>query len=102
MRVRLNPRAESQLAELPAVAARRVVDALRILAAVPRSGRRYPDDSELAGLLYKLVVIRARRWTYRITYEIRSDEVVIFYLYPSWYPATHPDLASEPSDSDET
>jgi hypothetical protein len=47
-------------------------------------------------------VIRARRWTYRITYEIRSDEVVVFYLYPSWDPATHPDLASEPPDSDET
>ena len=40
-------------------------------------------------------MVRARRWTYRITYEIRASEVVIFYVYPSWYPATHPDLARE-------
>jgi hypothetical protein len=51
-------------------------------------------------LRYKNVVVRSRRWAYRSTYEIREDELVVFYLYPSWYPSTHPDLASLPRDPD--
>ena len=94
MKLRLNPRAERQLVALPAPAAPKVVEALRILESVPNSGRRYPDDSEFRGLHYKIVVVRARRWSYRITYEILRNEVVVFYLYPSWYPSTHTDLAS--------
>jgi mRNA-degrading endonuclease RelE of RelBE toxin-antitoxin system len=94
LRIRLTARAERQIAELPVPAARKVVVALRALGAVPDSGRRYPDDSDFRGLHYKLVVVRARRWSYRITYEIRTGEIVIYYLYPSWYPATHPDLAA--------
>ena len=96
LRLRPNPRAERQLA---ALAARKVVDALLVLEAVPNSGRRYPDDSELRGLHYKVVVVRARP-SYRVTYEIRASEVVVFYLYPSWYPSTHPDLAREPPADD--
>jgi mRNA-degrading endonuclease RelE of RelBE toxin-antitoxin system len=101
LKLRLNPRAERQLAALPAPAARKVVEALRVLEAVPNSGRRYPDDSEFRGLHYKLIVVRARRWSYRITYEIRPNQVVVFYLYPSWYPSTHPDLATESLPEDD-
>lgn len=91
MKVRLNPRAEHQLAALPRPAAQRVVRALRLLQATPKLGRAYPDDSEFRGLFYKIVVVRARRWSYRVTYQIRADELVVMYLYPSWYPPTHLD-----------
>ena len=49
---------------------------------------------------YKNVVVRSRRWAYRITYELLEGELVVFYLYPSWYPSTHPDLAIMPRDRD--
>jgi hypothetical protein len=52
-------------------------------------------------LFYKVIVVRARRWSYRITYEIRADELVVFYLYPSWHPTTHPDLATDPGEPEE-
>jgi hypothetical protein len=39
------------------------------------------------------VVVRARRWAYRITYTLRDGAIWIRYLYPSWYPLTHPGLA---------
>jgi mRNA-degrading endonuclease RelE of RelBE toxin-antitoxin system len=94
LKVRLNPRAERQLAALPRPAAQRVVSALRLLQATPTLGRAYPEDSEFRGLFYKLVVVRARRWSYRVTYVVRADEVVVLYLYPSWYPLTHHDLVS--------
>jgi mRNA-degrading endonuclease RelE of RelBE toxin-antitoxin system len=94
LKVLLTPRAESQLAALPQPAARRVVEALRILAGAPRSGQPYPADSPFRGLLYKNVVVRARRWSYRLTYE--HDEgagaIYVHYLYPSSYPPTHPDF----------
>jgi len=98
LKVRLTPRAEHQLASLPEPAARRVVRSLRLLQATPKIGRPYPDDSEFRGLFYKIVVVRARRWAYRVTYEIRSDELVVMYLYPSGYPVTHPDLAGLPDE----
>jgi len=65
---------------------------------MPNIGRRYPDDSEFRGLFYKIVVVRARRWAYRVTYEVRSGELVVMYLYPSGYPATHLDLARMPDE----
>jgi hypothetical protein len=51
-------------------------------------------------MLYAIVVLRARRWTYRLTYEIRGEEVQVLYLYPSWYPLTHPDIVAIPDDDD--
>ena len=101
MKVLLTPRAESQLVALPERAARRVVRALRALQAAPRSGRPYPDDSPFRGSFYKVVVVRARRWSYRITYDVREDVVWVRYLYPSWYPLTHPSLASLPLDDED-
>ena len=98
MKVRLNPRAERQLAALPKPAARRVVSALRLLQAAPKLGRPYPEDSEFRGLFYKLVVVRARRWSYRVTYALEPDELVVLYLYPSWYPPTHLDRGRPPDD----
>jgi hypothetical protein len=44
-------------------------------------------------LFYKSVVVRPRRWSYRVTYEIRTDELVMLYLYQGAYPVTHLDLA---------
>ena len=98
MKVHLTPRAESQLRELPQPAARRVVEALRILQSVPNSGRPYPDDSPFRGSFYKTVVVRARRWSYRITYDVIGNDLWVRYLYPSWYPLTHPDLHIPPDD----
>lgn len=93
-KVLLTPRAESQLDALPKPAARRVVEALRILAGAPRSGLPYPTDSPFRGLYYKTIVVRARRWSYRLTYEIGDGDGAIFvhYLYPSSYPPAHPDF----------
>jgi mRNA-degrading endonuclease RelE of RelBE toxin-antitoxin system len=92
LRVRLTARAESQLRELPAPAAERVVRSLRLLGAAPQSGRRYPDDSPFHGLHYKTVVVRRRRWSYRVTYEIRADVLLVLLLAPSSFPVTHADL----------
>jgi mRNA-degrading endonuclease RelE of RelBE toxin-antitoxin system len=91
LKIRLSERAERQLAELPRPAAVRVVKALRALADAPRSGQSYPADSEFRDLFYKLVVVRSRRWAYRITYAITDDNIFVYYVFPSWYPATHPD-----------
>jgi hypothetical protein len=44
------------------------------------------------------VVVRARRWSYRITYELHDEELWVLYLYPSWYPLTHPDMAVSDDD----
>jgi hypothetical protein len=93
LRVRLTARAVSQLAALPVPAGEKVARALRILEAAPLSGLRYPEDSPFHGSRYKTVVVRRRRWTYRITYTIKGDVLWVRYFYPSWYPMTHPDLA---------
>jgi hypothetical protein len=61
----------------------------------------YPDDSELHGLHYKTVVVRARRWSYRVTYEVGVSQVFIYFVHPSWYPTTHADLARALADDDE-
>ena len=98
MRVVLTPLAERQLAALPVPAGARVVKALRLLQAAPRSGQPYPDDSPFRGAYYKTVVVRARRWAYRITYTLRNDAIWVRYLYPAWYPLTHPGLARRDDD----
>ena len=89
MKVRLTALAERQLRELPVPAARKVVKALRLLEAAPRSGRAYPDDSPFRGLRYRVVIVRARRWTYRLTYEVLDGELWVYYVAPAWYPPTH-------------
>jgi len=92
LKVILAPLAERQLADLPVPAAERVVKALRLLQAAPLSGLAYPDDSPLRGSRYKTVVVRARRWSYRITYTLQRRELWVRSLHPSWYPLTHPGL----------
>jgi len=98
LRVVLTRTAEAQLAALPVPAAAKVVRALRLLEAAPRSGQPYPDDSPFRGSYHKIVVVRARRWTYRITYTLRGGAIWVRYLYPSWYPLTHPGLAQRGDD----
>jgi mRNA-degrading endonuclease RelE of RelBE toxin-antitoxin system len=101
LQVLLTPRAASQLDALPRPAARRVVEALRILAGAPRSGLPYPTDSPFRGLFYKNVVVRARRWSYRLTYQLDGDSAIwVHYLYPSSYPPTHPDFGRPRSGED--
>lgn len=100
MKVLLTLTAERLLRELPHPAAARVVSALRALQAAPTSGRRYPDDSPFAGCYYKTIVVRSRRWSYRVTYELHGDVLWVLYLFPSWYPMTHPDLSRIPSGDD--
>lgn len=100
MKVLLTVTAERLLRELPAPPAGRVVNALRSLQAAPTSGRRYPDDSPFAGCWYKTVVVQARRWSYRVTYELHDEVLWVLYLFPSWHPMTHPDVARLPPDED--
>ncbi len=95
-RVLLTPRVESQLDALPDPAARKAVSALRILASVPHSGLPYPEQSPFRGLFYKTIVVKARRWSYRVTYGIEEDAIEVHYLYP----ATHPGLAGRHRDGD--
>jgi len=90
--------AERQLAALPVPAAQRVVDALRLLQAAPHSGLPYPDDSPFRGARHKTMVVRARRWSYRITYTVERRELWVRYIFPSWYPLTHPGLAGPVDD----
>jgi len=49
-------------------------------------------------LFYKSVVVPPRRWSYRVTYELRQDELVVLYLYHGAYPITHLDLADVTDD----
>jgi len=53
-------------------------------------------------LFYKSVVVRPRRWSYRVTYELRQDELVVLYLYHGVYPVTHLDLASMADHDDQS
>jgi mRNA-degrading endonuclease RelE of RelBE toxin-antitoxin system len=94
----LTPRAEAQLRELPERAARKIARSLRLLESVPNSGRPYPRDSPFAGSFYKNVVVRSRRWVYRVTYDVVGDDVWVRYLHPSWYPMAHATIASAPPD----
>jgi hypothetical protein len=38
-------------------------------------------------------VVRARRWSYRVTYEIVGEDIWIYFIHPSSLPVTHSDLA---------
>ena len=58
-------------------------------------------DSVLQGLFYKTIVVKARRWSYRLTYGIVGDVVWVHYLYPSWHPETHSGLARRRFDDEE-
>jgi len=73
-------------------AARRVARALRALEAAPRSGIAYPPDTELGDLFYKTVVVSPRRWSYRVTYEIRGDEIWVLLVHPPWHEVTAADF----------
>jgi hypothetical protein len=42
--------------------------------------------------------VRARRWSYRITYTLVRQELWVRSLHPSWYPLTHPGLAGPIDD----
>jgi mRNA-degrading endonuclease RelE of RelBE toxin-antitoxin system len=86
LKIRLTPDAESQLRALPVPAARRIVSALRILQDVPNSGLAFPEDSPFRGSFYKTVVVRARRWSYRVIYDVRDEVVWIRFIYPSSHP----------------
>jgi hypothetical protein len=93
LRVVLTPHAEQQLAPCPSPPQEGSFEALRALQVAPRSGQPYPDDSPFRGSYHKTVVVRARRWAYRLTYTLRDGALWVRYLYPSWYPLTHPALA---------
>lgn len=92
MKIHLTPRVERQLRDLPPPAARRVLSALRALEAAPRSGLAYPPETAFRDLFYKNVVVQPRRWSYRITYEVRDDGIWILLLHPPWRVVTRADL----------
>jgi hypothetical protein len=83
MRVVLEPRAAKQVAALPAVAARKVVETLTLLARVPHLGVLILQD-EVPYEVYRKVVRVRRRWTCSITYRIVGEEVVVLYVDPGW------------------
>lgn len=93
MQIRLTPRAERQLAALLPPAVRSVLSVLRVLEAAPHSGIRYPADSPFAGLYAKNVIVRPRRWSYRVTYELRGDVLWILSIVESWKPVGRPSRA---------
>jgi mRNA-degrading endonuclease RelE of RelBE toxin-antitoxin system len=82
--VKLKPRAEVQLQRLPRKVAQKVYVALRVLAVVPHSGRRLPDDdAAVAGLMSKTVRVR-RGWSYRIVYEVVPGGIDVHLIVPTW------------------
>jgi len=82
--VKLLPVAEAQLHALPVPAARRVLGALRVLAGVPHSGRRFSESApRYAGMMWKIVRIR-RNWNYRVVYEILHDRIDVHVIIPTW------------------
>jgi hypothetical protein len=82
--VLLRTAAEAQLSALPEPASRKVRRALRVLAAVPHSGRPFPDDSPYAGLMWKTVRVR-RGWSYRIVYGIGHRRIQVHFIVPTWF-----------------
>lgn len=83
MIVLLGSTAERQLRELPPPAARKVLEALRVLAGVPHSGIALPDESPFSGLMVKVVRVR-RGWSYRVLYEICPRWLFVHAIAPSW------------------
>lgn len=86
MIVLLAAEAEAQLLALAEPAHRKVRNALRVLAAVPHSGRPMPDDSPYAGMMEKVVRVR-KRWSYRILYAIGRRWIEVHSITPSWLAA---------------
>jgi hypothetical protein len=84
--VQLTALAESQLAAMPAVAARRVHSALRALGAAPRSGITLEDAYPGLGACFrKTVTIRRRRWSYWIVYEVNAARVLVRFIAAPWW-----------------
>ena len=83
LKVVVSPLASEQLEALPEAAQRKVAHALRVLAHVPLSGRQLPFTYET---YTKLVVLRRGRWTIRIVYRIRGDELRFERTEPGWMP----------------
>jgi hypothetical protein len=54
------------------------------LAAAPRSGLRLRDEADEQERYTKVVVIKLRRWAYRITYTIRPRAIEVIFIDPSW------------------
>jgi mRNA-degrading endonuclease RelE of RelBE toxin-antitoxin system len=82
MRIVLSAGARRQLDELPPRARRTVLDALSLLAAVPRSGT--PFMHALPREAYsRLVVVQRRRWSYRVLYELVGNKLIVVYVDPS-------------------
>ena len=40
--------------------------------------------SGLPGYFTKVLVVKRKRWTYRIVYELRGESVVVHYIDSSW------------------
>jgi hypothetical protein len=51
-----------------------------VLIVVPGSGR----PLEIAGIFEKVVVVRPRRWSYRLVYEVCDRDLILHYIDPSW------------------
>ena len=82
LRVVVLPSARAHLDALPEDAQRRVGHALRVLAHAPRSGRKLPFAFET---YTKVVILRRRpRWTRRIVYRIRGNDLIFDFLEAGW------------------
>jgi hypothetical protein len=55
-----------------------------VLLGMPNSGLTYRVEAPLAGSRYKTVVVRPRRWSYRITYDVIGGELVVLSIDPPW------------------
>lgn len=88
MIVRLSPDAADQLREMPVRAEGRVRRALRVLAVVPHSGRRYVGNDP-RGLMYKVVRIR-RSWSYRVIYSVEDYGIHVRLIVPTWLEPREP------------
>lgn len=69
----------------------KVVDALRVLAHAPHSGIAL----EIADFYMKVVIVRPRRWSYRLVYEICDRDLVLHDVDPPWRKRRAADLAPQ-------
>lgn len=83
MRVVLSPLARRQLNELPPRAQRSVLGALSLLAGVPRSGIRFMHALPREAYS-KVVLVKRRRWSYRVLHELVGNKLIVVYIDPSW------------------
>ena len=92
MQIRLTPAAERHVMALGEAEYRHVEEALDLLAAFPRIGKAYAQDSPFAEKEARYFVVRiAQHRALRITYRLLGDVLVVLYLFPATYPLTHPD-----------